>query len=110
MTDNEKLATLKSIMGITGTDYDTQLSSFLTLSKKEILSWLYTVAGGVPSGVTDVPEAWEPAQIMAVVVGFGAVGAEGQTTHGENGINRVFKYPTFLAYIHDNVVPYAGVG
>jgi hypothetical protein len=48
--------------------------------------------------------------IMAVVVGYGLMGAEGQTSHAENGISRQFKYADMTDYIHRNVTPYAYVG
>ena len=65
MTDAEKLAQVKSLMNITGTDLDAQLAVFLSFAKNEILAWLYN--GKTPEGITDVPERYETVQIMAVV-------------------------------------------
>lgn len=109
MTDAEKLAQVKSLMNITGTDLDAQLAVFLSFAKNEILAWLYS--GKTPDDVTDVPARYEPTQIMAVVYGYGQAGAEGQgqTAYAENGISRTWKYDSMVAFIRDHVFPYVEV-
>ena len=107
MTDAEKLAQVKSLMNITGTDLDAQLAVFLSFAKNEILAWLYN--GKTPEGITDVPERYETVQIMAVVYGYGQAGAEGQTAYAENGISRTWKYDSMVAFIRDHVFPYIEV-
>ena len=107
MTDAEKLAQVKSLMNITGTDLDAQLAVFLSFAKNEILAWLYS--GKTPEGVTDVPAQYEPTQVMACVTGFGLQGLENQTASTENAITRQFKYSNMLEFIRANVVPYAQV-
>ncbi len=107
MTDAEKLAQVKSLMNITGTDLDAQLAVFLSFAKNEILAWLYS--GKTPDDVTDVPERYIPTQVMACVVGFGLQGLENQTASTENAITRQFKYSNMLEFIRANVVPYAQV-
>ena len=107
MTDLEKLAQVKSLMNITGTDFDAQLAVFLSFAKNEILAWLYS--GKTPEGVSDVPARYIPTQIQAVVVGYSQSGAEGQLAHTENAISRQFEYSNMLAFIKSNVIPYAQV-
>ncbi len=107
MSDAEKLAQVKSLMNITGTDLDAQLAVFLTFAKNEILAWLYS--GKTPDDVTDVPERYIPTQVMACVAGFGLQGLENQTASTENAITRQFKYSNMLEFIRANVVPYAQV-
>lgn len=107
MTDAEKLAQVKSLMNITGTDLDAQLAVFLSFAKNEILAWLYS--GKTPDGVTDVPTQYETVQIMAVVVGYGLQGLENQTASTESAITRQFKYSNMLEFIRASVVPYAQV-
>lgn len=107
MSDAEKLAQVKSLMNITGTDLDAQLAVFLSFAKNEILAWLYS--GKTPDDVTDVPARYEPTQIFAVVAGFSQSGAEGQTAHSENGISRNWKYEDMLSYIRGHVFPYVQV-
>ncbi len=107
MSDAEKLAQVKSLMNITGTDLDAQLAVFLSFAKNEILAWLYS--GKTPDDVPDVPERYIPTQVMACVVGFGLQGLENQTASTENAITRQFKYSNMLEFIRANVVPYAQV-
>ena len=107
MTDAEKLAQVKSLMNITGTDLDAQLAVFLTFAKNEILAWLYS--GKTPDDVTDVPERYIPTQIQAVVVGFSQSGADGQISHTENSISRTWKYDSMVSFIRSSVVAYAQV-
>lgn len=105
MTDAEKLTSVKSVLGITGTDEDTSLSAYLALAEAEILAWLYS--GNTPDDVTDVPTRYEVTQIMGVVAGFNMQGVEGQISHSENGISRSWKHEDMVAYLRAHVIPYA---
>lgn len=107
MTDAEKLTSVKSVLGITGSDEDTSLSAYLALAEAEILAWLYS--GNTPDDVTDVPTRYEVTQIMGVVAGFNMQGVEGQTSHSENGISRSWKHEDMVAYLRTHVIPYAVV-
>lgn len=107
MTTAEKLAQVKSLLNITGTDLDEQLTVFLAFAKNEILSWLYS--GKTPDDVTDVPARYEPTQIMAVVAGVGLQGLENQTASTENAITRQFRHSSMIEFIRANVIPYAQV-
>ena len=106
MYDTEKLAQVKSLMNITGTDLDAQLAVFLSFAKNEILAWLYS--GKTPDDV-NVPARYEPTQVMSVVAGYGLQGAENQTAHSENGISRTFKHEDMISYIRSHVAAYVGV-
>ena len=107
MTDAEKLANVKSVLGITVTTQDTQISAYLSLAKAEILAWMYS--GSTPDTVTGVPSQYEVTQVMGVVAGFNLQGAEGQTSHSENGISRSWKHEDMVAYLRSHVTPYAVV-
>ena len=112
MTDAEKLTTLKVLLE-DGSGYmpgDNTLNTYISLSKSEILAWMYHLVGGVPDDVTNVPEKYETVQIYAVIAGWTHAGAEGQTLSIENGVHRDFKYVDMLDYIHNNVLPYVRVG
>ena len=104
MTDAEKLANVKSVLDITGTTQDTQLSAYLSLAKAEIMAWM-----SPPDTITDVPSKYEVTQVMAVVAGYNLQGVEGQTSHSENGISRTWKHEDMVAYVRSRVIPYAGV-
>lgn len=115
MTDDEKLAMLTQLMAASYEpgdmpSYDT-LSAYLALAEKTIIGWLYgAYPDGAPDTVVSVPAQYEDTQIMAVIVGLGLSGAEGQTVHNENGISRSFSYPDMAAYIRRRISPYAYVG
>lgn len=112
MTDAEKLATLKVLLE-DGSGYmpsDETLNTYISLSKSEILSWMYHLVGGVPEDVTEVPVKYETIQIYAIIAGWTHAGAEGQNMSIENGVHRKFDYADMLDYIHNNVLPFAKVG
>lgn len=101
MTDAEKLTMVKSMLGITDTSMDALLTTYLTASQREILTWRYSY-GEIPNSV---PVEYEMTQIHAVVAGFSQRGAENQTGHSENGISRQFSYSDMIQYIRSNVIP-----
>jgi hypothetical protein len=107
VTTAEKLAMLKSLLKITGSASDAELTVYLDFAKAEILAWLYS--GKTPEGVSDVPAQYEPTQIMAVVAGVGLQGLENQTASTENAITRQFRHSSMIEFIRANVIPYAQV-
>lgn len=109
MTLKNKLSMLKTMLEITDDSKDQELKVYLDFAKNEILGWLYHLIGEVPEYVVDVPNQHEQVQIMACVVGINGKGAENETAHNENGINRTFKYVDAIDYIRSNVMPYIKV-
>jgi hypothetical protein len=112
MTDAEKLNTVKVLLGDGGgtVPSDNTLRTYIEIAGKEILNWKYHLIGGVPDSAVSVPVLEEVKQVYAVIAGYTHAGVEGQSSHSENGIARVFKYGDMLQYIHDNVLPYVRVG
>ncbi len=111
MTDAQKLITLQTLLEDGGdVPSEEKLNTYLSISANEILAWMYHLVGGVPSGVTDVPEKYDGIQVYAVVAGYTHAGAEGELHHHENGVIRVFKYGDMVEYIHDHVLPFVRVG
>lgn len=112
MTDAQKLLTIKTLLD-DGTGYlpsDATLNTYITLAANEILSWKYHLVGGIPDDVTEVPSLDEGAQIYAVVAGYTHAGSEGEASHIENGVHRVFMYEDMIGYIRNHVLPYVRVG
>lgn len=106
MTNEEKLAMVKTIMGPDAPD-DNTIMSYLTLAKTEILQWRFSYnPDNLPE---DVEPAYEITQVQAVVNGFTQRGMEGEVTSIENGIHRHFQYSDMVRYIRANVIPYAKV-
>lgn len=111
MTNAQKLEIIATLLDDGGEVPGTEkLTVYLNLAGNEILSWRYHLVGGVPSGVTAVPEEFDGTHIYAVVAGYTHAGAEGEKQHNENGINRYFVYADMLDYIHNNVLPLVRVG
>jgi hypothetical protein len=111
MTDAQKLITLQTLLEDGGdVPSEEKLNTYLSISANEILAWMYHLVGGIPSGVTDVPEKYDGIQVYAVVAGYTQAGAEGEQTHIENGVHRHFRYSDMLDYIHNHVLPIVRVG
>lgn len=108
MSDQEKMAMVKSMLDVTDDSEDGKITSYLLASKKEIVAWRYSYAS-VSIEEQDVPSEYEMTQVMAVVAGYSQRGAENQLSHSENGISRTFKYADMLAYIRSNVITIARV-
>lgn len=104
MTFDDKQEMLEDLLGVSGRAADI-LETYLNAAGNEILAWRY----GSRSKPDEVPEEFDMIQIHAVMAGYTQRGAEGQTYHAENGINRTFVYSDMVNYIHRNVVPLAGV-
>jgi hypothetical protein len=106
MTGAEKLALLKQLLEISGTDKDALLTAYLTVAKKEILTWRYSYADEAPD---EVPEAYEMVEIKAAQMMFDMDGVEGQLGHTEGQISRQYKYASAADYIKANVPHLVGV-
>lgn len=106
MTNAEKLAMVKTIMGPDAPDDET-ITSYLTLAKTEILQWRFSY--NPDEMPMDVPAAYEMTQVYAVVNGFTQRGLEGETVSVENGVHRHFAYPDMVRYIRGNVTAFAKV-
>ena len=108
MTDNEKLAKVKLLLGVTDNTQDNLLAGYLSMAGEEILNWVYTNYPAPPDDAA-LPKKYEQVQIQAVITAMTVRGGEGETAHSENGVTRDFKYEDMLAYIHSNVYPYIGL-
>jgi len=107
MTDLEKMAMVKAILGPDSPDDDT-IMAYLEMAKNEILSWRYSYdLSHIPG---EVPTEYEMTQVNAVVYGITQRGAEGQSTIVENGVHRHFNYTDMARYVRGNVVAMAKVG
>ncbi len=108
MNDTQKLAYLKTMLGISDTSQDTLLTNYLGMAAFEIIQFKYSLIG-VPDGMTDPDDEDAMTQVHAVVAGFNIRGAENQTSHNENQIYRTFHFTDMVEYIRNHVIPYAGV-
>jgi hypothetical protein len=102
---NLKLEQLKSLLGISGTDEDAMLLTLLSISAQKILDRAYPY----DSSVTEVPARYELKQIEIAVYLYNKRGAEGQTAHNENGINRTYESADVPESLMRGITPYVGV-
>lgn len=84
MTDAEKRIALAERI-LPDTDTTEVLDGMLNLASELILNRMYPFGN---AGVTSVPPRYEQIQIQLAVELYTQRGAEGQTSHSENGISR----------------------
>jgi hypothetical protein len=102
---NPKLEQLKSLLGISGTDEDALLLTLLSISAQKILDRVYPY----DSTVTEVPNRYAMKQVEIAVYLYNKRGAEGQTSHSENGINRTYESADVPESLMRGITPYVGV-
>ena len=107
MTNDEKLCTVKQILGIEDKSEDELLKTYLSVAEREIITWRYSSMENLP--IDGVSSEYEMTQVFAVIAGYSVSGAENQTSHNENGISRTFKYEDMIAYIRSHVIPYVKI-
>ena len=105
MTTEEKLTMVKSLLRMNDEE-DSLITTYLMAAEQEILHWRYSNASTIPDAV---PAEYEMTQVFAVIAGYSISGAEGETSHSENGISRTFKYEDMVAYIRSHVIAIAKV-
>lgn len=82
MTDAEKIAMVKKLCD--ETDDDT-ISAYLFMAGKQVIALC------CPDDTLTVPEKWDALHIDATVYKLNKRGAEGEISHGENGISRSYE-------------------
>lgn len=103
MTDDEKLTFLKLLVG--ETDSDDVLSAYLTLAGKKILARSYPY----DTTVTEVPEQYDTLQCEIAAYMLNKRGAEGQTSHTENGITRAYENADIPESMLRQITPHVGI-
>lgn len=103
MTDVEKLTALKAVVG--GSDTDEVLSTYLDLAGSKIIAKAYPFQ----NDVSEVPTQYEYLQVEIAAYMLNKRGAEGQTSHTENGVSRSYENGDVPSSMLKAVVPYCGV-
>ena len=103
MTEEEKIKTLKAMVG--DSDSDDVLSTYLLLAGRKIINRAYPY----DSTVTDVPVEYETLQCEIAAYMLNKRGAEGQTQHTENGISRQYENADIPASMLKAVTPHCGI-
>lgn len=85
---------------------DGVLIAYLALAGQKILGRLYPFA--IPEGA-EVPERYQSLQCEIACYLLNKRGAEGQTSHSENGISRAYESASVPESMLFEVVPFVGV-
>lgn len=104
MTDTEKLEMLKALLGDTE-DSENTLSTYLTLAGKKIINKVYPF----DDTKTEVPARYETLQVEIAAYLLNKRGAEGETQHTENGVNRSYASADVPDDMLKSVIPHIGV-
>lgn len=103
MTQDEKLAALKAMVG--GSDTDEVLSTYLVFAGRKIIAKAFPYQ----TDVTEVPAQYDYLQVEIAAYMLNKRGAEGETSHSENGISRSYENADIPASMLRAIVPYCGV-
>lgn len=103
MTESEKLTALKAMVG--GSDTDEVLSTYLMLAGRKIIAKAYPY----DHDVTEVPVQYEHLQLEIAIYMLNKRGAEGQTSHSENGISRTYENADIPKSMLRSITPNVGV-
>lgn len=103
MTESEKLTALKAMVG--GSDTDEVLSTYLVLAGRKIIAKSYPY----DLNVTKVPVQYEHLQLEIAIYMLNKRGAEGQTSHSENGISRSYENADIPKSMLRSITPNVGV-
>ena len=104
MTNEEKIVGLKVLISPDTAD-DSLLSFLLSQAAGIVLNRRYPF--GQPEGAT-VPTAYEHIQMQIAVELFAKMGAEGQTAHKENGIDRTYEAADVSPSLLKRIIPLCG--
>lgn len=107
MTDNDKLSLLRTMLGEPDGESwsDKVLTAFLKIAGQKIISRAYPY----DTTVTEVPERYSMLQCEIAAYLLNKRGAEGQTSHSENGISRSYENADVPESMMRVIVPYVGV-
>ena len=103
MTEEEKLIALKVMVG--SSDSDEVLSTYLKLAGRKIIARAYPY----DDTVTEVPTQYDTLQCEIAAYMLNKRGAEGQTSHSENGITRAYENADVPSSMLKIVTPHCGI-
>lgn len=104
MTDQEKLDLLKAMLG-DSTESTIVLSTYLKIAGDKIINKAYPYS----TDVTEVPKRYSILQCEIAAYLINKRGAEGQTSHSENGISRSYENADIPASMLSSVTPHVGI-
>ncbi len=108
MDDSAKLAALRDMVGDGEQEItysDAVLSAYLRIAGRKIINRAFPYR----DDITEVPEKYESVQLEVAAYLVNKRGAEGETSHGENGITRTYENADVPESMLRAVVPACGV-
>ena len=108
MTEVEKLSLLRVMVGLPNTDEnwsDEVLTSYLKIAGDKIIKRAYPY----DDTVTEVPRRYGVLQCEIAQYLLNKRGAEGQTGHSENGVNRTYESADVPESLMREVIPHVEV-
>lgn len=104
---SDVLAITKSMLGFSDTtEYDDIINDYLLIAKQTILNRIYQYGYETTE---EVPTYYEHIQCQIACYLFNKRGAEGETSHNENGITRGYADADVPSDLLKLVVPKVGV-
>lgn len=103
MTDYDVLTMLKAM--VEPGDTDDTLFAYLLIAKSKIINRLYPYG---TDDITDIPVRYRALQAEIAAYMLNKRGAEGETAHRENGINRTYDDADIPKGLLSQIVPYCG--
>ena len=104
MTEEEKIARFEVLISPDTASFEL-MQNLLWQAEGIVLNRRYPF--GTPEGATVSP-AYEHIQLQIAVELFAKMGAEGQTAHNENGVNRSYEAADVSPSLLRRIVPVAG--
>lgn len=102
MTEAEKLEMLK---GLSGETEDSVLLAYLNLAGRKVIQRAYPYR----TDIDIVPDKYSTNQVEIACYLLNKRGAEGETSHSENGISRSYENADVPESMLKAILPYCGV-
>ena len=106
MTNEEKLTMLRVMVEADSEDWtDEILLTYLDISARKVINRAYPY----DDTITEVPKRYEMLQCEIAAYLLNKRGAEGETSHSENGISRSYENADIPESMMSIIVPHIGV-
>lgn len=107
MYELDKLSTLRILLGIEDESQDVLLSVYLDMAANALLDRLYPFSADPLS--EEVPARYAGLQVEIAQFLYLKAGAEGQTSHSENGVSRTYESGGIPESLLGRITPFVGV-
>lgn len=108
MTEVDKIIRVQTLLMNDELATEAVVREYLSAAQDDVLMELYSMVGGVPDSVTDVPTVYHGLQCELAARYFARRGGLAESVHLENGIHRHYA-TTDDRELLNRVIPYAKV-